>query len=92
MANLKISLSAQVSAAKLITPSAVPANSVQTETFTLKSLTPEMMLEVACNNLPSGLMLLGASIPAKDQFKLVFWNVTGSTITPSQLTFLIATL
>ena len=87
LGNLNISLTTQFAQPVAITPTTIPANSVQTEAYTIKTLTPEMTLYAHCTTLPVGLLLLGGWVSANNTVTLAFWNLTGVDITPGTQIF-----
>ena len=70
-------------------PSAVAANTVATETFTVKGLNPDGAVSVNAPSLTAGLVLLGATITAQDTLQLTFWNVTTQSINQASTNFVI---
>jgi hypothetical protein len=67
-----------------ITPSIIPANQVQIETYSLPAMTPEWMPHVNYPKVPLGLILLKAWCATPNTFTIAWWNLTNAPMDPSQ--------
>lgn len=92
MAVIKISSQPFVANVFNLAISPVPAASIQVETYTVKGLTPEMLVAVQSPTLDAGLVIINHRITAKDTVEVTYWNVTTGTITPGTKPVFVITL
>jgi len=78
---------AQFAQAVTLNPSAVPAASFATETFTVNGLKESMIVLVGAPSLETGLFLLDAQVTAADTLTLYFYNPTVAEINPASQSF-----
>lgn len=70
-----------------LNPSAVSANSVSRETFTVSELTTDMNVVVSAPSLEAGLFLIQARVTAANTLELSIWNTTGAEVNPASQAF-----
>lgn len=66
-----------------LSPSAVNANSVSRETYTVAGLQTDMLVQVNQIATQTGLILMAARVSAANTLQLDWWNSTGGSITPT---------
>ncbi len=66
-----------------LSPSAINANSISVETFTVTGVDTDMNFVVSCPNLNAGLFILDATCATVNVLTLTIWNSTNGSITPT---------
>ncbi len=71
----------------LLNPSAINANSISTETFTVNGILPEFQYRVDCPTLEAGLFIIGAYCSAANTLSLSIYNTTVASVNPASQVF-----
>lgn len=86
MANLGLrvgSVTARYFLPNQISPAQIGANALSYETYTVNGLFTDMAMHVNQQVTQTGLVLLHARCSATNVLELVWWNSTGSPLTPT---------
>ena len=75
-----------------LNPSAINANSISKETFTVNGLLPEMVVCVNAPNLEAGVFCISAFASAANELTLVLWNSTAASVNPASQAFKVIAL
>lgn len=70
-------------------PSAISANTVVRQTFTVAGLTLQDAVVVNPPDLVAGIEILNYRVTATDTLQITFWNTTGGSINPGSQTYTI---
>lgn len=72
-----------------ITPTAVSANSVSTQTFTVTGLRTSDVVILNHAAFVYGISITAARVSANDTLEITYQNITGGSITPASMTYYI---